>query len=194
MWTAPSWLAAFVAPLRCAWTGARPSAGACVVRAQCSDAVETRAWRGTASRSMIYPTRIMHSASHAPDDGRRRHAEHPVLDIFSNSTRSPTSQIATSYPRTDLRAVTGNVTSGSPFKESLKTMLRGSSAAAAGLRRGGGRRFALAPAIASLVCIPGFLPQACSGFTMPALVGRARAPRAHARPRSRSRSRTLAHA
>jgi len=47
MWTAPSWLAAFVAPLRCAWTGARPSAGACVVRAQCSDAVETRAWRGT---------------------------------------------------------------------------------------------------------------------------------------------------
>ena len=30
-------------------------------------------------------------------------------------------------------------------------------------------QFALAPAIASLVCIPGFLPQACSGFTMPAL-------------------------
>ena len=63
-------------------------------------------------------------------------------------------------------------------------MLRGSSAAAAGLRRGGGRRFALAPAIASLVCIPGFLPQACSGFTMPALVVRARAPRVHSRTRA----------
>jgi hypothetical protein len=59
----------------------------------------------------------------------------------------------------------------------LKGMLRGAAwsrprPAAAGRGPCGRtlrRQFALAPAIASLVCIPGFLPQACSGFTMPAL-------------------------